>query len=100
MSVLADITRAVESYDHSVQAQVNRSSKDKRFRTELHRRMRELRAKIPTCTTPTGITLPQIALPQTDEPSDIARYLYGQGLPGEFPFVNGVYPAMYNHGAK
>src|SRR5262245_55257038 len=97
MSALADITRAVEGYDRSVEANVTRATKDKRFRTELQRRMREVREKIPTATTPTGLTLPQGAVPQTDEPSEIARYLYSQGLPGEFPFVNGVYPAMYQH---
>ena len=26
---------------------------------------------------------------------EIARYLLGEGLPGEFPFVNGAYRAMY-----
>src|SRR5213078_1899119 len=26
----------------------------------------------------------------------IARFLHAQGMPGEFPFVNGVYPAMYH----
>ena len=30
---------------------------------------------------------PRLALPQTDEPGEIARYLFGEGLPGEFPFV-------------
>src|SRR2546423_10297680 len=100
MSVLADITRAVEGYDRSVEEQARRTASDKRFRAELQRRWREIRRNIPAVATPTGLTLPQLALPQTDEPSEIARYLYGQGLPGEFPYVNGVYPAMYQRDAR
>src|SRR5438477_3401320 len=30
-----------------------------------------------------------------DEPGEIARYLFGEGLPGEFPFLNGAYREMY-----
>ncbi len=35
------------------------------------------------------------ALPVLDEPGQIARYLHGEGLPGEFPFVSAAYPEMY-----
>ena len=45
--------------------------------------------------TPTGLTLPRLALPNVDEPGEIARYLYGEGLPGEFPFVSSAYREMY-----
>jgi methylmalonyl-CoA mutase len=48
-----------------------------------------------TVTTPTGIKLPRLALPNVDEPGEIARYLYGEGLPGEFPFVSSAYREMY-----
>jgi len=34
-------------------------------------------------------------LPEIDEPGEIARYLFGEGLPGEFPFLNGAYREMY-----
>ena len=34
-------------------------------------------------------------MPQTDEPGEIARWIFGEGLPGEFPFVNGAYPELY-----
>jgi methylmalonyl-CoA mutase len=30
-----------------------------------------------------------------DEPGEIARYLFGEGLPGQFPFLNGAYREMY-----
>ena len=45
--------------------------------------------------TPTGLPLPRLALPEIDEPGEIARYLFGEGLPGEFPFLNGAYREMY-----
>src|SRR2546428_5700748 len=45
--------------------------------------------------TPTGLKLPRLALPQTDEAGEIARFLYGEGLPGEFPFVTAAYREMY-----
>ncbi|MGH8102606.1 MAG: methylmalonyl-CoA mutase family protein, partial [Chthoniobacterales bacterium] len=34
-------------------------------------------------------------MPEIDEPGEIARYLFGEGLPGEFPFLNGAYREMY-----
>ncbi len=46
-------------------------------------------------TTPTGLKVERLAVPQTDEPGEIARYLHGEGLPGEFPFVNAAYRNMY-----
>ncbi len=39
--------------------------------------------------------LPRLALPEIDEAGDITRYLLGDGLPGEFPFLNGAYREMY-----
>ena len=53
------------------------------------------RGAVPPVTTPTGQKLPRLALPELDEPGEIARYVHGQGLPGEFPFVNAAYREMY-----
>jgi methylmalonyl-CoA mutase len=53
---------------------------------------------MPLVETTTGLKLPRLALPQTDEPAEIARFLFGQGLPGEFPFLNGAYRQMYLQG--
>jgi len=39
--------------------------------------------------------LPRLALPEIDESGEVARYLFGEGLPGEFPFLNGAYREMY-----
>jgi methylmalonyl-CoA mutase len=96
MNMLADVNRAIESFNRSAEEHVKRARQDEKFRAELLRRWRDAHEQIATVTTPTGLSLPQVALPQTDEPPEIARYLYGQGLPGEFPFVNGVYPVMYH----
>src|SRR6266576_3110183 len=96
MSVLADINRAVTDYNNSVEHNVKRARDDKKLGDKLLRRWRDLRKQVGTVTTPTGLSLPQLALPQSDEPAEIARFLHGQGMPGEFPFVNGVYPAMYH----
>src|SRR5215813_2682551 len=95
MSVLAQITKAVEAHDRFVEQQVARARNDSPFRDQLGRRWQEARARVGTVTTPTGLKLPRLALPQTDEPGELARYLYGEGLPGEFPFMNGAYPEMY-----
>src|SRR5438445_13142656 len=66
-----------------------------RFAGELRRRWRKIRERVPITETPTGLKLPRLALPQTDEPGEIAQFLFGDGLPGEFPFVTAAYPEMY-----
>jgi methylmalonyl-CoA mutase cobalamin-binding domain/chain len=95
MSVLAQIVQAVDGHNHFVEQQAVRSRNDAKFRNQLRRRWQEARARVGTVTTPTGLKLPRLALPLTDEPGEVARFLYGEGLPGEFPFVNGAYPEMY-----
>ena len=95
MSVLGQVVEAVGSFNRTVEEQVSRTGSDKRFAGELRRRWGEIRGRIPIVETPTGIKLPRLALPQTNEAGEIARYLFGEGLPGEFPFVNAAYPEMY-----
>jgi len=95
MSVLAQITNAVEAHDRFVERQVARARSEPEFRDQILQRWHAVRAGIRTVATPTGLKLPRLALPQTDEPGEITRYLYGEGLPGEFPFLNGAYPELY-----
>jgi methylmalonyl-CoA mutase cobalamin-binding domain/chain len=95
MSVLSQINEAVEAFNRMVQTQVARAGRDAQFRSELTRRWRKIRDSVPQIETPTGLKVPRLALPQTEEPPEIARYLTGEGLPGEFPFVNGAYREMY-----
>src|SRR5205807_464800 len=61
----------------------------------LRARWAAIRAAIPEVETPTGLRLPRLALPPSDEPGEIARYLHEEGLPGEFPFATAAYREMY-----
>ena len=95
MSKLGQVVEAVEKYNHFVIDQVKRARSDEKFGRELINRWNETKAKTPVTHTPTGLPLPRLALPEIDEPGEIARYLFGEGLPGEFPFLNGAYREMY-----
>jgi methylmalonyl-CoA mutase len=92
---LGRIVETVDAFNRSVAAQVKRARSDARFAAGLRRRWNQIQEKMPQVETPTGLKLPRLALPQTDEPGELARFLAGEGLPGEFPFVNGAYREMY-----
>ncbi len=95
MSTLAQIAAALESYNRFVAGQVGRARMEPAFRRRLLRRWKAIQQSIEPVTTPTGLTLPRLALPVTGDAGEIARYLFGEGLPGEFPFVNAAYREMY-----
>ncbi|HXM73839.1 MAG TPA: methylmalonyl-CoA mutase family protein, partial [Chthoniobacterales bacterium] len=95
MSKLGQVVESVEKYNKFVLDQVKRARSDEKFGSELADRWNETKAKTPVTHTPTGLPLPRLALPEIDEPGEIARYLFGEGLPGEFPFLNGAYREMY-----
>src|SRR5258708_28930280 len=95
MSKLGQIVESIEKYNKFVLDQVKRARTDEQFGRELLGRWNDTKAKIPVTRTPTGVALPRLALPEIDEPGEIARYLFGEGLPGEFPFLNGAYREMY-----
>src|SRR5881296_3406782 len=95
MSKLGQVVEAVEKYSKFVLDQVKRARTDEKFGRELITRWSETKAKTPVTHTPTGLPLPRLALPEIDEPGEIARFLFGEGLPGEFPFLNGAYREMY-----
>ena len=98
MSALSDIADAVERHENFVDQQAARARNDPRFRDELLRRWNRILKKLGTVSTPTGLRLPRVALPRTDEPGELARFLFGEGPPGEFPFVNGAYRELYLNG--
>ena len=98
MSALSDIADAIERHERFVDQQAERARKSPAFRDELLRRWNKVLKRVETATTPTGLRLPRVALPLTDEPGEIARFLFGEGLPGEFPFVNGAYRELYLSG--
>jgi methylmalonyl-CoA mutase cobalamin-binding domain/chain len=95
MSALARVCDSVEKHARFVTAQVRRAREDADFRAELLARWKAIRENIGTVRTPAGLELPALALSLTEEPGEIARILYGEGLPGEFPFTNSIYPEMY-----
>ena len=95
MSKLGQVIESVEKYNQFVLDQVKRARTDKKFGSDLFGRWNDLKAKVPVTRAPTGLELPRLALPEIDEPGEIARYLFGEGFPGEFPFLNGAYREMY-----
>jgi methylmalonyl-CoA mutase len=95
MSKLGRVVEAVENYNKHVLDEVKRARSDKKFGKQMLDRWDELKRKIPTGRAPTGLELPRLALPEIDEAGEITRYLLGDGLPGEFPYLNGAYREMY-----
>src|SRR5205085_8964983 len=95
MSILADVIAANEKYRAFVRDQIGRARSDAKTREELLARWNEIRNGISTTTTPTGMKIPRLAVPETDEPGEIARYLYEEGLPGDFPYLNCAYREIY-----
>jgi methylmalonyl-CoA mutase cobalamin-binding domain/chain len=95
MSKLGQVVEAVEKYDKFVLDQVKRARTDEAFGREVTDRWNQIKSEIPISRAPTGLPLPRLALPEIDEAGEIARYLFGDGLPGEFPFLNGAYKEMY-----
>jgi methylmalonyl-CoA mutase len=39
-----------------------------------------------------GLPIPKVALPRSQEPGELLRYLLLEGLPGSFPYTAGVFP--------
>src|SRR5437867_11616781 len=95
MSKLGEVVESVDKYNKFVLDQVKSARTDQKFGRELMGRWNDVKAKIPVTRTPTGLPLPRLALPEIDEPGEIARYVFGEGLPGEFPFLNCAYREMY-----
>src|SRR5207302_5006225 len=92
---LGQVVESVEKYNQFVLDQVTRARTDERFGREMRAKWSEMKSKTPMTRTPTGLPLPRLALPEIDEPGEIARYLFGDGLPGEFPYLNAAYREMY-----
>ena len=90
--MLSAVVKSVEAFNRSVEREVERARTDAALGDQLLEKWQAIRAGVASTTTPTGLELPRVALPQIDEPGAIARHLLGEGLPGEFPFVNGAYP--------
>ncbi len=95
MPFLGQIILAVENYRRSSSEQVRKARTDREFGEQVLRRWREARDKIGITVTPTGLRLPRLALPDLDEAGEIARFMWDEGLPGEFPFLTAAYAEQY-----
>src|SRR5437899_10852123 len=95
MSKLGQVVESVEKYNNFVLDQVQRARTDQKFGRDLLGRWNDVKAKIPVTRAPTGLPLPRLALPEIDEPGEIARSCFGEGLPREFPFLNGACRERY-----
>src|SRR5205823_8655885 len=95
MSKLGAVVEAVEKHASFVLEQVKRARSDEKFAQAVTERWNKVKAEIPIAKAPTGLPLPRLALPEIDEPGEIARYVFGDGLPGEFPYLNAAYREMY-----
>ncbi len=95
MTSLGQVVSAVENYRRSASDQVKRARTDREFGERLLQKWREAKDSIGVTVTPTGLRLPRLALPDLDEAGEIARFLWDEGLPGEFPFLTAAYAEQY-----
>ena len=95
MSSLEKVVSALVNYRQSGLEQVQKARTDREFGEQVLQRWREAKSAIGTTMTPTGLRLPRLALPDVDEPGEIARFLWDEGLPGEFPYLTAAYPEQY-----
>src|SRR3984957_7030672 len=98
--ILGQIVGAVENYRRSGLEEVQKARADREFGERILQRWREVKDKIGTTVTPTGLRLPRLALPDLDEVGEIARFMWDEGLPGEFPFLTAAYAEQYLESAE
>jgi methylmalonyl-CoA mutase cobalamin-binding domain/chain len=95
MTTLGQVVTAVENYHRHVVEEVKKARTNNEYAGQLVQKWHETRERIGHVTTPTGLRLPRLALPDVDDPGEIARFLRDEGLPGEFPFVTAAYAEQY-----
>jgi methylmalonyl-CoA mutase cobalamin-binding domain/chain len=95
MTNLSRICSAVEDYNAFVARKVENARQDEEERSRLLERWDAIRRSACNIELPSGLRVPRVGLPETDDPGEIARYLLAEGLPGEFPYVNSAYREMY-----
>jgi len=95
MSHLAKIIDKVGGFNQGVEDQVAEVRGDAKLAEETLKQWEDIKRAIPMVHTPTGVELPRLPLPELDEAGAIVRYLKGEGLPGEYPFLSSAYREMY-----
>ncbi|WP_429886493.1 methylmalonyl-CoA mutase family protein [Geoalkalibacter halelectricus] len=115
---LAEIAARVRAYDRWVSEQlalVRQNPEDRarldprcaRLLEEWPQRWQELSLQAaqgqkvePLVETVNGLRLPRVALPDPQDRAEALRFLLEEGLPGQFPFVTGLYPYRPLHAAE
>src|SRR5580704_417099 len=95
MSSLGKVVSELEKYRRTGLEQVQKARSDPEFGERVMQRWREAKDRIGITVTPTGLRLPRLALPDLDDAGEIARFLWDEGLPGEFPFLTAAYAEQY-----
>src|SRR3984893_4019079 len=95
MPSLGQVVAAIANHPRSGSDQVQKARTDREFGERVLQKWREAKDKIGVTTTPTGLRLPRLALPDLDEAGEIARFLWDEGLPGEFPYLTAAYAEQY-----
>jgi methylmalonyl-CoA mutase cobalamin-binding domain/chain len=95
MTTLGQVAVAVDNYRKMGVQEVQRVRGNREYGEQLVKKWRETKANIAHATTPTGLRLPRLALPDVDDPGEIARFLWDEGIPGEFPFLTAAYAEQY-----
>jgi methylmalonyl-CoA mutase cobalamin-binding domain/chain len=95
MNSLGQIVQSVRRYRDFVRSEIKKVREHPDQAERVQQRWREIRSKIRTTKTPTGISLPSLALPNFDDAGEITRFLLEEGLPGEFPYLSAAYPEQY-----
>jgi methylmalonyl-CoA mutase len=107
---LAEISDKVRAYDRWTAVQMQRLRDDPRDTEQLDPLCARLLEKWtgewrdlsleaasrlgiePVLTTPNGLRLPMVALPDPEDRVESLRFLLEEGLPGRFPFATGIHP--------
>ncbi len=95
LTFLGRVADSLDTYRQFVVEQVRRARTEPEFAAQMEARWQAARDRAGASTTPTGLVLPRHAFPPLDEAGAIARHLFEEGLPGEFPFLNAAYAEMY-----
>src|SRR6478609_7796234 len=95
MTSLGKVVFAVGNYRRFVSERVEMARTNGAFGEQILQKWRETKARIGIAVTPTGLHLPRLALPDLDEVGEIARFIFAEGLPGEFPYLTAAYPEQY-----
>ncbi len=100
MSSLGPVLVAIENHRKAGLEEVRKARTDHEFGERVLEKWRETKNKIGFTVTATGLQVPRLALPDFDDPGEIARFIWDEGLPGEFPYLTAAYAEQYLEPAR